>query len=99
MYVLIWRYRVLTEKGGPFLEHYGPEGSWAQLFHRAPGYLGTELLRGSADPSVFLTVDRWESRRHHEAFLDAFRSEYEALDRACEALTAKETFLGAYGDA
>jgi hypothetical protein len=28
-----------------FESRYGPEGDWAQLFRRAPGYHGSELLR------------------------------------------------------
>ena len=54
------------------------------------------LLRDQAAPGRFLTIDRWSSADAHDAFRASFRAEYEALDRACEALTQHEASLGAY---
>lgn len=99
MYVLLWQYRVRPGSEEHFLEHYGPSGSWARLFGRSEGYLGTDLLRDSERASDFVTVDRWESEAHQQAFLRAFKAEYAALDTECEALTESERLIGRYHSA
>jgi len=66
------------------------------LFSRSPDYHGTELLRDQDHEGRYLTVDRWTTRAAFEAFRTAWKAEYEALDRACGALTTSETPLGAY---
>jgi hypothetical protein len=45
MHVILWEFTIKPEKQQTFLDAYGPEGNWAQLFRRAEGYLGTELLQ------------------------------------------------------
>ena len=49
-------------------------------------------------PGRFVTVDRWRSGPDHDAFVAACRAEYDALDRACEALTEHEASLGSYAE-
>jgi heme-degrading monooxygenase HmoA len=80
------------------LRHYDSGGTWALLFRRAPGYLGTRLLRDRHDPRRFVTVDDWESGKHYDAFRIRFSSEYEALDQICEGLTSAETLVGQFFD-
>ena len=82
-----------------FVCHYGPSGTWAQFFHRAPGYLETILLQDQQSPACFLTVDRWASSEEHDAFLLMHRAEYDRIDRLCESLTAAERSLGSYWQA
>ena len=95
-FVHLWEFRVSPEREQEFLAAYGPSGAWARLFREADGYVETLLLRDQSAPGRFLTVDRWASQDAHEVFLARFRAEYEALDRACESLTAQETSLGSY---
>ena len=45
MYVIVWRFTAADPV--TFEEHYGPNGTWAQLFRRSGDYLRTDLLRGS----------------------------------------------------
>lgn len=92
----VWEFRVEAGRREEFERHYGPDGTWARLFRRADGYLGTLLLQDPADRSRYLTIDRWESRSAHRAFRARFAAEYEALDRQCEALTARETAIGEF---
>jgi heme-degrading monooxygenase HmoA len=92
----IWSFSVEPANQPRFESLYGPEGRWVQLFRRASGYLGTELLRDRADPTRYLTIDRWESADAFRDFRAKFASEYEALDRECEGLTARESALGEY---
>lgn len=94
MFVYIWEYLVAPTSQAEFEREYGPGGSWVALFARAPGYLGTSLLRDRSRPDRFLTVDRWESEEAHSEFRKAFRAEFEALDARCEVLTRSETLLG-----
>lgn len=94
-FVRIWRFRVRSDKIGEFLDAYGPDGAWARLFRRAGGFRGTELLP-STDETTYVTIDRWDEAADWEAFLDSWRDEYGALDRACEGLTESEEDLGSF---
>lgn len=96
MFVVVWEFEIAEEKVAAFEAAYGPEGSWAQLFRASPQYRGTELLRDAFMPGCYLTIDRWTSEEDFRAFRRDHDKEYEALDRACDALTAKETRIGAY---
>jgi heme-degrading monooxygenase HmoA len=96
MFVVVWQFEIAEEKIAAFEAAYGPEGSWAKLFRSSSDYLGTELLRDAYIPGIYLTVDRWQSEEAFRAFRKAHDAEYEALDRQCDELTAKETRIGAY---
>jgi heme-degrading monooxygenase HmoA len=95
-YVYVWEFVVAPGREQEFLAAYGPSGAWARLFRQATGYLETLLLRDQAVPGRFLTVDCWSSQDAHNAFLERFRAEYEALDQVCQALTQHEGSLGSY---
>lgn len=96
MLVRIWQFRVRPDKADEFRTAYGSDGDWAGLFRRAAGYLGTELLESTTDPSTYLTVDRWESMEAWAAFMRQWREEYAALDRRCESLTMDEVEIGTF---
>ena len=96
MFVVVWQFEIGEEKVAGFEAAYGPEGSWAQLFRSSPSYLGTELLRDTYIPGRYLTIDRWASEDDFRAFRKDHDSEYEAVDRACDALTNREARIGAY---
>jgi 8-oxo-dGTP diphosphatase len=94
-HVILWEFRVRPGSESAFEAAYGSEGDWAMLFRRAPGYLGTELLR-APDAGRYVTIDRWVSSAAFEAFRDAHRPDYEDLDRRCSELTIAETPLGKF---
>ena len=94
MIALVWRFEVRDAERDRFERAYGPEGDWAHLFARADGFRGTELFR--ANDGSYLTMDVWRSRADFDAFLDAYRTEYEALDRETESLTRCEHRIGEY---
>lgn len=96
MFVVVWQFEVAEDKIAAFEAAYGPDGSWAQLFRTSPQYGGTELLRDAYVPGGYLTIDRWASEEDFRAFRKEHDKDYEALDRACDAMTAKETRVGAY---
>ncbi len=96
MFVVVWKFEIAEDKVVAFEAAYGPEGEWAQLFRTSPEYLGTELLRDAHIPGVYLTIDRWASDEAFRAFRKDHDSEYEAIDRSCDALTSRETRIGAY---
>jgi hypothetical protein len=96
VFVVVWQFEVADQSVAAFEAAYGPDGSWAQLFRLSNEYLGTELLRDAYVPGVYLTVDRWASEDAFRAFRKGHDSEYEMLDRACDALTSRETRVGAY---
>ncbi len=96
MFVVIWQFEIAEEKVLAFEAAYGPEGSWAQLFRISPKYLGTELLRDAYIPHSYLTIDRWASEEDFRAFRRDHDADYETLDRASDALTSRETRVGAY---
>jgi len=96
MFVVVWQFEIAEEKIAAFEAAYGPEGSWARLFRSSADYLGTELLRDAYIPGIYLTIDRWQSEEAFRAFRKNHDAQYEALDRQCDELTAKETRIGAY---
>lgn len=98
-FVTVWEFRVAPERQAEFESHYGAEGSWARLFRRADGYLGSELLRDRADPHRYVTIDRWSDAEAWRAFRSRFAAEYERLDREFESLTTRETPLGEFAPA
>jgi heme-degrading monooxygenase HmoA len=96
MFVVVWQFEVAEEKIAAFEAAYGPEGSWARLFRNSPDYKGTELLRDAYVSGRYLTIDRWASEGAFRAFRKNHDADYETLDRACDALTSRETRIGAY---
>ena len=92
-FTALWEFAVAPARQAEFESRYGPEGDWARLFRRAPGYLGSELLHQGAKPLRYVTVDRWEGVDAWGAFRGRFAAEYERLDRECEALTTREAPL------
>lgn len=96
MFVVIWQFEIAEEKIAAFEAAYGPSGAWAQLFRTSPDYQGTELLRDAYIPGAFLTIDRWASEAAFRAFRKGHDPEYESLDRQCDALTTRETRIGAF---
>lgn len=96
MFVVIWKFEIAEEKVAGFEAAYGPEGAWAQLFRTSPDYKGTELLRDAYVLGSYVTIDRWASEDAFRAFRKDHDSEYEKLDRLCDALTGSETRVGAY---
>ena len=96
MFVVVWQFEIAEEKIAAFEAAYGPEGSWAQLFRSSSDYRGTELLRDAYIAGSYLTIDRWTSEEAYRAFRKTHDSDYENLDRACDALTSRETRIGTY---
>ncbi len=96
MHVIVWQFEIAPETASEFTAAYGPAGAWAQLFGKAQGYLGTELLRSGDSPNSYVTIDRWQNAEDFTRFQQQFRLEYQALDAACEALTTAERKLGVF---
>jgi len=96
MFVVVWKFEITEEQIAGFEAAYGAEGSWARLFRASKDYLGTELLRDAYVPGAYLTIDRWTSEEAFRAFRKEHDAEYEVLDRQCDALTGRETRVGAY---
>ena len=89
-HLVTWEFLPAPEREREFLEAYGSDGPWVALFRRAAGYLGTTLEPVAERPGWYRTVDRWVSPVAYDEFRCTFQSEYAALDRTCEALTADE---------
>jgi heme-degrading monooxygenase HmoA len=96
MFVVIWQFEIAEDKVAGFEAAYGPGGSWSELFRSSPDYLGTELLRDAYVPGSYVTIDRWKSEEAFRAFRKQHDGAYETLDRQCDALTGRETRVGAY---
>lgn len=96
MFVILWQFDIAEDKIAGFEAAYGPNGSWAGLFARSPEYLGTELLKDAYVPGRYVTIDRWRSEEAFRAFRAQHDPDYEALDRACDSVTAAETRIGAF---
>lgn len=90
MHEIVWEFQPAPQREPDFESVYGPAGLWAALFCRDPGFLGTELIAPREPGGWYRTIDRWESPAAYERFRQAWGSEYDALDRACESLTSAE---------
>lgn len=95
-YVCLWEFHVAPAMQPEFERHYGPDGTWVQLFRRSSGYLETLLLKDHSAPERYVTVDRWRDEAAFRAFRSAFSAPYERLDHECGRLTAGEHWLGAF---
>jgi heme-degrading monooxygenase HmoA len=96
MFIVVWQFEISEENVTAFEAAYGPNGVWAQLFRSSSEYQGTELLRDAYVPGTYLTIDRWASENAFRAFRKEHDADYESLDRSCDALTSRETRVGAY---
>ena len=95
-YSYVWEFLVASDCVAEFERHYGPNGTWASLFRRSPGYIETRLLADRSVPGRYITIDRWQDESSHAAFQSAFGAEYSALDAECAKLTAGETLVGVF---
>jgi heme-degrading monooxygenase HmoA len=95
-YASVWEFHVPLALLSEFEQHYGPGGTWAQLFGSSAGYIETLLLKDSSTLGRYITVDRWRDEEAFRAFHSTFSQQYEQLDRECERLTLDEQLLGAF---
>lgn len=96
MYVIIWKYRIKAGRREEFEKYYSSNGSWAKLFGRGKGYLGTELVWDENEPDRYFTIDRWDSRESYDAFMSEWMKQYRELDAVCEGLTENEKKVGEF---
>ncbi|MFI4920990.1 MAG: antibiotic biosynthesis monooxygenase [Gammaproteobacteria bacterium] len=95
-YVYAWELQAAPGKTAEFKLAYGPDGTWAQFFRRAQGYIRSELYHDTANPQRFITVDFWESEAACKAFRVRCAHEFEDLDVRCEAFTVWEKEIGKF---
>jgi hypothetical protein len=95
VYEIVWEFRPAPHRERDFEVAYGPTGPWAELFHRDPGFLGTELITPREPGGWYRTIDRWESAAAYERFRQTWSADYAALDDACTALTSDERAVSA----
>lgn len=98
-YATLWEFLVQPSQQAEFERHYAPDGSWAALFRKAPGYIGTELLHERGNRLRYVTIDRWTGIEAYRAFRRQYADDYALLDRRCEGLTTHEAPLGEYDQA
>ena len=96
LHVHLWEFKVSTALTADFERHYGPTGTWAQLFSLSPDYVGTVLLKDSKVPGRYLTIDRWRNEEAYLLFRSTHAKQYAELDNECEQLTIDERSLGAF---
>jgi len=94
MFVALWEYEVKPGSEKRFEEAYGPAGDWVRLFRSDASYRETRLLRDPFRPTIYVTLDFWNSRQGYENFMAARKDEYKALDIAGEELTSNERRVG-----
>jgi quinol monooxygenase YgiN len=97
-FATLWEFRVPPENVQTFRHAYGPDGAWARLFARSPGFLGVDLLEDRELPGRFVTIDRWTSHDAYLAARAALADDYAALDQDCAALTSHEAPLGSFSE-
>lgn len=93
---IVWEFHVKPEKAAEFERHYSGSGTWARFFKKSEGYHGTVLARDVEHAGRYLTFDLWGSLAAYHEFKSRFSEEYFRIDRDCEALTEKETYIGIF---
>lgn len=94
---IVWEFLVRADLLPEFEQSYsGAGGPWIELFGKSPGFHGTLLLRDTADPRHFLTIDSWESIVSQAAMREKFQDEYSTLDQSCAQLTESEKKIGIF---
>lgn len=96
MVEIVWEFYAASGKEDEFERHYGPEGTWVQLFRKAKEFVRTDLLRDPETRGRYLTVDCWTDLGAYDRFKDDFAYEYKTIDAQMEALTQSETKLGVF---
>jgi len=96
MIEIVWEFVVKPEAVTRFQEIYGPNGAWAALFRRYPGFAGTRLLQDTASRQRFVTVDSWEGESQFAEMRRAAEEDYARLDAECENLTLSERQIGVF---
>jgi len=96
MVEIVWEFHVIPGKEEEFERHYGPEGTWVQLFRKANEFIRTDLLRDPEVPGRYLTVDCWTDLGAYDRFKEDFAAEYKTIDEQMEALTQSETKVGVF---
>ena len=96
MFVIVWQFEIAEEKIAAFEAAYGPDGPWAQLFRIAPELPGHRAASRRVRPRQISHHRPLGQRRAFRAFRKQHDADYEALDRACDDLTSRETRIGAY---
>lgn len=86
----MWEYEVRPEQQKAFRRAYGPDGEWAALFARHPGWISTDLFVNLADGDRFVTIDRWLDEQSWQGFLASWLPEYDDLDRRLRSLMVAE---------
>lgn len=95
-FLIVWEFLVNPDKRGEFEKAYAPDGLWAELFATDANYIGTELVHDGDDPDRYFTIDVWRSRSAYRRFKRTNRTQYETIDRQCEALTRAEKLVVEY---
>jgi heme-degrading monooxygenase HmoA len=96
MIQIIWEFVVRGDAIGQFEQAYGPDGAWVRLFRAHPGFRGTTLLRDTADPRRYVTIDHWETGAHRKRMMAVAKTRYSELDRALADLTESEEEIGTF---
>ena len=92
----VWRFKPPSGREAEFEQAHSGKGHWARLLEQAPGYRGTVLLRPSEAGDWWLTIDRWDSEAHFQAFEKDFGVQYRGLDKELEGVAGDEDFVGAF---
>jgi quinol monooxygenase YgiN len=96
MVQIVWEFEIAAGREEEFERHYGPEGTWVQLFRKDAEFVGTELLRDRELKGRYLTVDRWRDVEAYESFKLQFAEEYERIDAEMDELTVSEKRVGVF---
>ena len=94
MYLILWEYQVSPNKQSEFGMIYSPTGTWAELFKRGTGYVGSELLRDESRPNRYFIIDRWLTKKDYETFMLHHEDEYKALSEEYKDLVETESLVG-----
>ena len=93
---IVWEFRIRPEQQQTFEQYYGGDGHWVKLFQHSSAFVATSCARDVEDPLRYLVTDMWNSLEAYQDFKQAYRIEYEQMDKICEAFTVEEKYWGTF---
>ena len=95
-YNIIIEFTVEPDKLLMFKAAYNPNGQWPRFLQQADGYIQSRLLADDVRENVYLTIDRWRTKRHFNDFKAKFSDAYGDLDVHLEGVAGVKRWIGAY---
>ena len=96
MFVVVWQFEIAEEKVAAFEAAYGPDGSWANSSAPRPITAAQSSSATPTSPAPTSPSTAGPAKTPSAPSAAITTPNTRPLDRSCDALTSRETRIGAY---